>query len=262
MQGIQKLKIAFLSCVFLITFDCSAKAETALPPKPGMINQSRQLVVVVTDSWNNVKGSMQTFERANTTDPWHATGPAWPVVVGQNGLGWDDNLKSYADSSNPIKQEGDQKAPAGAFRLGPAFGFAASADSQLKLPYIPVTAATICVDDPKSRYYGKIIDSSKVPAKDWNSAENMREQDPQYQRGIVVDYNTDGKMLGAGSCIFIHIHGVSDDKGTAGCTAMQANYIPRLWTWLNPEAKPVLVQLPKDQYLKFQKQWNLPEITP
>ncbi len=69
-------------------------------------------------------------------------------------------------------------------------------------------------------------------------------------------------MLGAGSCIFIHIHGVSDDKGTAGCTAMQANYIPRLWTWLNPEAKPVLVQLPKDQYLKLQKQWNLPEITP
>jgi zinc D-Ala-D-Ala dipeptidase len=258
MKGLPKIKMTILSGL-LFAGTGSALAASSLPPKPGILNNSMQLVVVVTDSWDNFKGNMQTFQRSSPNESWQATGPAWPIVVGQSGLAWENNLKSYA-GTDPVKHEGDKKAPAGAFRLGPAFGFAPSADSNLKLSYIPVTSTTLCVDDPKSRYYGQIIDSAKVPAKDWNSAEVMHDHPQAYNQGMVVDYNTDGKMIGAGSCIFVHIHGDNDATGTVGCTAMKVDYLSKLLNWLDPKANPVLVQFPKDQYQKIQKDWNLPEI--
>jgi D-alanyl-D-alanine dipeptidase len=225
----------------------------SLTANAAMINNSKQLIVVITDSWNATNGQLQRFERKNNHQSWHAVGHPWPVIVGKNGLGWAANLQQYV---GPVKKEGDNKAPAGIFKLNTAFGFAAAADKKIKLLYVQITPSIVCVDDQRSTYYGQIIDSNKVK-KDWHSGEIMSQYPKQYQQGIVVNYNTDGKMLGAGSCIFLHVRG-DIENGTAGCTAMTLSNIQRLSDWLVLKANPMLVQLPKGQYLQLQKRWGLP----
>ena len=63
-----------------------------------------------------------------------------------------------------------------------------------------------------------------------------------YKYGIVVDHNgiTEGtkSQKGAGSCIFIHIKSVP----TAGCTVMTEREIKEVLRWLDPQAKPLLIQ--------------------
>jgi D-alanyl-D-alanine dipeptidase len=146
-----------------------------------------------------------------------------PVVVGRNGIATD-------------KHEGDGRAPAGIFPIGPAFGFAATA-SDLSLPYLPLLPTTECVDDPTSSRYNTIVDRTKVAAVDWTSSEKMRAV-PQYQRGAVVRYNTPPSR-GAGSCIFLHIWS-APSHGTAGCTAMSAANLDLLLRWLDPSLNPRL----------------------
>jgi D-alanyl-D-alanine dipeptidase len=253
-----KKLIKYFSCCCLLLMGMESAAQAnSLPPQPDILKDSLQLLVVVTDSWDTYQGHMQKFERANSQQAWRAVGKAWPVVVGKTGLAWADNLQTYS-LQGPVKKEGDKKAPAGVFALGTAFGFSPQPDKQLKLNYIPVTPSIECVDDSQSRYYGRIVDNTKLPDKDWKSSEILIDHPVAYNKGIVVDYNTDGKMIGAGSCIFVHIKADHDLDGTVGCTAMQVANLSKIWDWLDPKAQPVMVQLPKDEYLKLQKLWRLP----
>jgi hypothetical protein len=48
---------------------------------------------------------------------------------------------------------------------------------------------------------------------------------------------------------------------TSGCTAMSIGQIENLLAWLDPQAQPVLVQLPQEEYLRYQNSWALPAIT-
>ncbi len=251
-------KILYLISGFLSFFGTMPGYAASTIPKPPLLNQSQQLIVVTTDNWDTYQGYLQPYERSAPNQPWQPVGNGWPVVVGKAGLGWGNNYKNYA-VSGPIKKEGDKKAPAGAFAIGSAFGFSSTTDPQLKLPYIPINANIVCVDDSHSKYYGKIIDTSKVATKDWNSAEIMIENDPAYIQGLVVNYNTHGDMLNGGSCIFMHIRSSPDSDGTAGCTAMAQNNVTWLWHWLNPNLHPALVQMPKAQYTELQKAWGLPK---
>src|SRR5437660_167118 len=77
---------------------------------------STQVVVVTTSDWNAAEGTLQRFERAGPEKKWRAVGEAFPVVVGKNGLGWGSGVMStdkVRAASDPIKKEGDGKAPAG-----------------------------------------------------------------------------------------------------------------------------------------------------
>jgi D-alanyl-D-alanine dipeptidase len=101
------------------------------------------------------------------------------------------------------------------------------------------------VDDINSKYYNKIVDSTKIE-RDYKSHERMKFPKDYYKYGIVVDHNgiTEGaeSKRGAGSCIFIHIK----DIPTAGCTVMNESEIKEVIRWLNPKAKPLLVQGTED----------------
>lgn len=79
-----------------------------------------------------------------------------------------------------------------------------------KIHYLPLTDSSVCVDDVKSSYYNKIIDSSMIVKKDWLSAEQMREI-PVYQFGAVIQHNTNPTLPGAGSCI-ICIYGATQQQ--------------------------------------------------
>jgi D-alanyl-D-alanine dipeptidase len=185
------------------------------------------------------------------------------IVVGKNGLGWAAGVVPTDDLAtrgtlDPVKKEGDGKAPAGVFRLSTAFGYAAQEQAGWRMPYVNLTQSVECVDDIGSKFYNHVVDRAAV-SPDWNSSEHMLGSDELYRWGIVVDYNVNPVTPGNGSCIFLHIWR-GQGKGTAGCTAMPQEQLESVLAWLDPARKPLLVQLPFPQYEELRRHWNLPDL--
>jgi zinc D-Ala-D-Ala dipeptidase len=219
---------------------------------PALAAEPRQAVVVTTQTWSDVQGAAQRYERA-AGGPWMKVGASFPVVVGKTGLGWGRGLQKTATLPGPDKQEGDGRAPAGVFPLTRAFGYDPIAVTGM--PYMQLTDSVECVDDPKSVHYNTLVDSAKT-GKDWDSTEHMHRSDELYHFGVFVAHNTPA-VAGAGSCIFLHIWS-GPDNGTVGCTAMERNNIEMLLAWLDPKKSPVLMQMPAAQYAQYRTTWNLP----
>jgi D-alanyl-D-alanine dipeptidase len=125
------------------------------------------------------------------------------------------------------------------------------------MPYIPLTPSIECVDDPTSHFYNRIVDRASV-STDWNSSEKMASAGAAYRWGAVIDHNANA-VPNVGSCVFMHIW-AGPGQGTAGCTAMPQDQFEPILAWLNPAAKPILVQLPVAQYDKLKKPWHLPKL--
>lgn len=218
---------------------------------------ARQLVVVTTADWDAVPGTLRRFERSNVAEPWREIGKEFPVVVGRNGLGWGRGLGPVKDRQGPVKKEGDGKSPAGVFRLSSAFGLAEiEKASWIKLPYQLLTSTIECVDDVKSSSYNLIVDRKNFDKVDWDSSEKMRAIGEQYRWGVFVDHNTEPRLAGNGSCIFLHVW-KNSQTGTSGCTAMTRERMEELLRWLDPEKKPTLLQVPKAEFNP--EQWKLPQ---
>src|SRR5262249_41899634 len=150
-----------------------------------------QIVVVTTAGWDTVAGQAQIFERRTPGASWKPVGSPFEIVVGKTGLAWGHGVLTPApQASDPIKKEGDGKAPAGLFRLSKAFGYASQPPAGAKLEYLALSPSIECVDDTDSRYYNKIEDRASV-APDWKSSEHMRRSDELYRWGVVVDHNAD-----------------------------------------------------------------------
>lgn len=227
-----------------------------------MLAQSQQLVLVTTKDWNAVDGELQSYERAPDGKLWQRKSETFAIVVGRNGLAWGKGLHgeplALAKSGDPIKKEGDGRAPAGVFRLSSAFGYAPKDKSgSVKLPYLQATAMSECVDDTRSIYYNRLVERDKIANPDWKSSEEMRRKDELYRWGAVVDHNAGKPEAGAGSCIFLHIWERAG-KGTAGCTAMEPKQMEGLLSWLDPKNKPVLVQLPQVEFDRLRESLGLP----
>jgi D-alanyl-D-alanine dipeptidase len=219
-----------------------------------------QLVVVVTKGWTNVDGLLRCFD-LNKTGVWKQRGKSIPIVVGHSGLGLADGLRLPISMRGevPVKHEGDGRSPAGVLGLPTAFGYAPPEQARwIKLPYIQCTDAIECVDDVKSSHYNQVFDSGTVAKRDWTSSEQMHRKDVLYRWGVVVDHNAERKA-GNGSCIFLHIW-TGPHNGTTGCTAMDEGDLKSVMKWLDPKAKPLLVQFPESEYLQLQKVWQLPAL--
>jgi L,D-peptidoglycan transpeptidase YkuD (ErfK/YbiS/YcfS/YnhG family) len=252
-------------CLFVLlapALFCSAqqlRTHASVKTKDALA-RSRQLVVVTTNDWDTLQGTLRRFERRSARAKWHSIGPTVAVVVGRNGLGWGAGLNAES-GDGPVKKEGDGKAPAGIFRLSSAFGYAPASDARwLRVPYLPLTETIECVDDVNSSKYNLILDRRGVASPDWQSSEKMRSAGEAYRWGVVVEHNTAPTVAGRGSCIFLHIWG-GPDKGTAGCTAMQQPALEVLMRWLDPRRRPALVQLPSAEYERLKARWGLPEFT-
>jgi D-alanyl-D-alanine dipeptidase len=244
----------------LVALTCPIFAQKA-DAAPSPIDGSSQLIVVTTPNWNAVDGRLQRYQRSSPGQPWNAVGEAIQVVVGERGMGWGlgvvptDHLQ---EADDPVKHEGDKKAPAGVFGLGSAFGFAAQAPAGWTVPYLALTPSTDCVDDAHSNRYNTIADRSTV-TPDWESAEHMRSVGEAYRWGVVIDQNAAPAKKNAGSCVFMHVWGGAG-VGTAGCTAMPQQQIESILAWLNPSAHPLLVQMPIGQYLHARESLHLPAL--
>lgn len=199
---------------------------------------NEQLILVVSKDFNTSQGMLYTYEKH--VDNYDAVFTPIKVNLGRHGLAWGVSETHFTQHPNdPQKYEGDGKSPAGIFPIRSSFGYAKN--SNAKLPYLYATHDLVCVDDIHADDYNRILYNTKAK-QSYHSYEIMRRDDNLYQMGLVVDYNPLA-VPSRGSCIFLHLQ-KSDNAPTAGCTAMSQSNIEKIITWLDPEKKPILVQIP------------------
>lgn len=229
-----------------------------IPAPTDPLADAGQLLLVRAHDWDSPHGVLRRYERHN--DAWLAAGPPVPVTLGRHGLGWGRGIAAAPQNQEPIKREGDGRAPAGVFHLQSLFGYALPSDPAvhtLRLPYRPATATLECVDDSRSGHYNTLIDRTQINRPDWTSSESLLRPDELYRWGIVVGHNPPPARPGAGSCIFLH-RWAAPDIPTSGCTAMAAESLQDLLPWLDPAKHPLLVQLPEAAYIRLKADWKLP----
>ena len=238
--------------------DAAPATPTPPPTAAGPIPaRSRVLLTSVTPNWSEIHTQVTLWRRDDATAPWR-TVRSWPATIGRTGLAWGDGLHgggAPAGRTGAVKREGDGKSPAGVFTLDASYGYAPQALARAALPYTQVDPSWLCIDDPKSKSYNRIIDTDGA-TRDWESSEEMRRDDVLYTWVVDVGHNR-GAKPGAGSCIFLHVWGGPDDA-TAGCTAMAKPAIEALLKDLDPAQAPVMVQLPRAEYEALAAAWQLP----
>ena len=202
---------------------------------------------MTTPSWSSSAGMLQKYSK--TEDGWLAEGLQIPVTTGPNGLAWGRGLHSNIEEE-PQKVEGDGRSPAGIFRLGTAFGYHAKPLADVRLRYRQATGRDYFVDDPESEDYNRWVTlpagAANAPNARWDSFERMRRDDSLYEFGIVILHNVAPVLKGYGSAIFFHIW-QQPGAPTAGCTAMARSDLLELMRWLDPEKKPVIIQIPQNE---------------
>jgi len=197
----------------------------ANPSVNDVLSDGSRLILVETDSFEVSAAVISMFERDGETGAWRLAGDNAPARVGRNGLGWGHTFRQLAEVGEPIKQEGDKRAPAGVFKLGRSFGL-----NSEKLPdYMQLEDGQhFCVDAVASENYSQIVPVDHVPAG--TSGERMWEIG-LYKRGMVVDYPTD-RAAKSGSCIFLHVWRTPQTP-TVGCVAADEETVARLQKWVN-----------------------------
>jgi len=248
----------------MFAFAVTAQIKRPSPPpvkKP--FSEFLQAVIVITKEWKAVEGIARLYERKTPRSKWRTASESFPVVVGRGGLGLGDSptelwQKDLTGLRPLIKREGDGKSPAGLFPLIFAFG-SQTAPGSTKLSYVVLDEFAECVDDAESSHYNTIVNRMRVGNFDWKSSEKMLAVGEQYDRGIVVGYNSYPPKSGLGSCIFLHIW-KDAFTGTSGCTAMKRSDLENLLARLDPARNPYLVQLPAAEYIRHKKPWKLPKL--
>lgn len=211
---------------------------------PRELHRATRLLVVVAPDMNAPKATVRTFERPLPTGSWKPVGEAEPAVIGASGLGWGHTYRSFARDKEPLKQEGDKRTPAGIFRFGSSFGFAAAQNpDHLRLK----PGVHFCVGDVSSPYYGHIVAKEKLDKK--TGGEEMAAMQ-LYRRGLVIDYPR-RRFAKAGSCIFLHVW-ESPDKGSTGCVGLPEERVAHFQTWAK-NRHAVIAIVPEAAVARFKR---------
>ena len=177
------------------------------------------------------------------------------VVEGTHGVLCNVYMYTYADGSwssrliNGVtgyrgiapygtKREGDGKTPAGTFAL--KRGLCYVQDFVSYFPMEQYNERYMWDENPNSPTYNTLLRNPQPGTKGDRIWDN---HDLQYRYIVVVEYNTDPVIPGAGSAIFIHVWR-APGKPTAGCVGMAESNMKSVVEWLNPSKNPHIVVLP------------------
>ena len=255
---------SFLTAIALVvsgmlTTNASAQKVAAIP------DDVKQLIVATGDGWDSHRGTMLLFERKSTSSQWLPVlfPQPVPVLFGKNGMAWGRAALPIpkGGSRSTFKQEGDRRTPAGCFRIGRVYGYAASLPAASRYPYKQVTKWDAWIDDVKHPLYNQhfYLATPERGIPPWFEKARMRLGDFAYAWKLEIRHNSDPAVPGAGSAIFFHIRR-GEDKPTSGCTTMTEANLLKVLQWLVPEAAPHYVVLPKAEYARLQGMWKLPKL--
>lgn len=244
------------SAILLVFLSCSSGTNDISIPK-----NCGQLIIVLTPSYDSIDGKLYRFAKDDIKNSeWTKISNPINVVVGRNGLAWGRGLHNDFPTDKPVKKEGDKCSPAGIFNLTYAIGLVSQEEMlNLKIPYYQLTESVYCIDDRNSLYYNEIVKIDTIKTIDWQSSVQLSKFKKQFKYGIFVNHNYPSKLKGAGSCIYLHIW-KNQSKGTVGCTAMSEANMEEILQWIDSTKNPILIQLPKEEFYKYKKQWALSEI--
>ena len=225
-HGTVKLAVAIIALATSVTTSQASQC-------PAELRSATRLLLVTTPNFNAFKGSMVTYARSSPTAAWQPSGNRRPIVVGRKGLAWGWTATSYAKAGEPLKREGDKRAPAGIFAIGRPFG---TSDKQLKGFVRLKHGQHFCVDDTRSKHYGRIV--SRGQAGRSTSGEEMSKIS-LYRQGLVVNYPPNAKKR-AGSCIFVHVWR-RPNSPTVGCVAASEADVGRMQKFASGNATVIAI---------------------
>ncbi|SKA99651.1 L,D-peptidoglycan transpeptidase YkuD, ErfK/YbiS/YcfS/YnhG family [Prosthecobacter debontii] len=241
----------WLTALFLIFTPWFATAQIG--------SSVRQVIVAQASDWNSNTATLQAYQRESARASWQPVfAQPVPVLLGRAGLAWGRGVFNPPRNGVSMKVEKDWRAPAGVFQLGSLFGYASRPPSGTRWPYIQVGPWDAYVDDSKSPYYNQHvrIDPRKgVPP--WFEKQRMRLGDAAYKWMLEIRHNQGPAAPGYGSAIFFHVRR-GPTKPSAGCTTMAVENLEKLIRWLDPQASPHYVLLPKADYQALRGPWRLP----
>lgn len=222
--------------IFALIAPAAAFAQSC--PEP--LASARRLVLVTADTLNSTTATIARFDRHTANSDWQVSGGATSGLIGYRGVAWAHAFRKFAKRGEPIKVEGDKRAPAGFYKIGPSFGFAPA-----QVPnYVRVNDGMVCVHDLNSPAYNTITRRERIGPD--VRAENMSRV-PDYARGLLVDYPTN-RNARAGSCIFIHLQ-LPGKTGTGGCVALPEPQLVAVQDFVRDGA--VLAILPRQALDRF-----------
>lgn len=216
----------------------------------------RQCVVGIADGWDASTVTLRVFEKSGSE--WKPSGGEWKGRLGRDGLVWGLGLNPVPAGA-PVKKEGDWRTPAGVFKIGGAWGYAADVERLSHMPYQQVTARDLWVEDPASPLYNQHVRLKAEPTTAWEKKQQMRQNDPAHSLELFIAHNAPPTARpGAGSSIFFHIWREGGGKPTAGCTTMSEQNLRELIAVIDPSKHPLYVVLPREEYEQVRGPWKLP----
>lgn len=127
-------------------------------------------------------------------------------------------------------REGLGRTPVGVYTLTRAFGN--RPNNGTRLPYTYVGVDDWWDENPASPDYNRLVVSPVSPGGD---SENLYDAGRAYAHAVVINYNVDPVVMGAGSGFFLH---VSVGAPTEGCVAIPEASLDQIMRWLNPADHP------------------------
>ncbi len=219
--------------------------------------QSSQLVLGLATDWNASRATLQRYQRSHAT-AWQPVGTPVPARLGRDGLVWGLGLHPLPAAAR-VKQEGDWRSPAGAFRIGGVWGYDAAIRRHPRLFYHRITPRDLWIEDPASPSYNRHVVLDHDPSTPWERKQQMRQHDHAHSLKLFIAHNAPPNVApGRGSSIFFHIWRAAGAKPTAGCTTLPEPALRDLIAWLDPSRQPLYVLLPTPEYHRLRQEWSLP----
>ena len=133
------------------------------------------------------------------------------------------------------KHEGDGATPAGAFAMRRLLYRADRGVAPVsRLPMAPIATDDGWCDDPVDAAYNRPV---KLPFR--ARAERLWRADRLYDLVVVLGYNDDPAVAGAGSAIFLHV-AAADYAPTEGCVALAPEDLRRILAEANAASRVVV----------------------
>lgn len=215
-----------------------------------------QCVVGTAAGWNSSTVSLCLFEKSGRE--WKPLVAPWKGRLGSSGLVWGSGIHPVP-AGLITKKEGDDRSPAGVFRIGGAWGYAATIPKHAGQYYRQVTSRDLWVEDPASPNYNKNVVLDHDPATAWEKKQQMRQDDAAHALKLFIAHNAPPRAIpNAGSSIFFHIWRGGGSRATAGCTTMEMAKLQWLIAQIDPAKHPLYILLPKAEYEKNRAAWKLP----
>jgi len=183
-------------------------------------NEVEQVVTVRVPSKSATVGVLEAWKLRKDGTYRRVLGPV-AAYVGSDGVGRASEYRF--------------RTPRGVFTLTEAFG--RSTNPGARLPYQQVSINDWWVSDVSSPLYNTFQSCSPGSCEFSTSQSERLATISLYDYALVIDYNRDPVVPGAGSAFFLNI---SEGKPTQGCVSVSRPTMKKMLRWLKPSRDPVI----------------------